>query len=94
MAHGPSFKEKTEIEPFENIEIYNLMCGEYICIYLTSECGYSFTNMCFEIGNKLNPRDGYFALRRQKGEKMRMNHHLELFSHKGEFFLFAGNDKH
>uniref|UniRef100_A0A8C0HFF3 Ectonucleotide pyrophosphatase/phosphodiesterase 3 n=1 Tax=Chelonoidis abingdonii TaxID=106734 RepID=A0A8C0HFF3_CHEAB len=26
MAHGPSFKEKTEVEPFENIEIYNLMC--------------------------------------------------------------------
>uniref|UniRef100_A0A8C9DIY5 Ectonucleotide pyrophosphatase/phosphodiesterase family member 3 n=1 Tax=Prolemur simus TaxID=1328070 RepID=A0A8C9DIY5_PROSS len=26
LAHGPSFKEKTEIEPFENIEVYNLMC--------------------------------------------------------------------
>ncbi|XP_006885086.1 PREDICTED: ectonucleotide pyrophosphatase/phosphodiesterase family member 3-like [Elephantulus edwardii] len=26
LAHGPSFKEKTEVEPFENIEIYNLMC--------------------------------------------------------------------
>uniref|UniRef100_A0A452SC51 Ectonucleotide pyrophosphatase/phosphodiesterase family member 3 n=1 Tax=Ursus americanus TaxID=9643 RepID=A0A452SC51_URSAM len=26
LAHGSSFKEKTEIEPFENIEIYNLMC--------------------------------------------------------------------
>ncbi|XP_053448043.1 ectonucleotide pyrophosphatase/phosphodiesterase family member 3 isoform X3 [Nycticebus coucang] len=26
MAHGPSFKTKTEIEPFENIEVYNLMC--------------------------------------------------------------------
>uniref|UniRef100_A0A452IV54 SMB domain-containing protein n=1 Tax=Gopherus agassizii TaxID=38772 RepID=A0A452IV54_9SAUR len=26
MAHGPSFKEKTEVEPFENIDIYNLMC--------------------------------------------------------------------
>ncbi|XP_032195396.1 ectonucleotide pyrophosphatase/phosphodiesterase family member 3 [Mustela erminea] len=26
LAHGPSFKEKTEIEPFENIEIYNLIC--------------------------------------------------------------------
>uniref|UniRef100_A0A674I5U0 Ectonucleotide pyrophosphatase/phosphodiesterase 3 n=1 Tax=Terrapene triunguis TaxID=2587831 RepID=A0A674I5U0_9SAUR len=26
IAHGPSFKEKTEVEPFENIEIYNLMC--------------------------------------------------------------------
>ncbi|XP_049756755.1 ectonucleotide pyrophosphatase/phosphodiesterase family member 3 isoform X1 [Elephas maximus indicus] len=26
LAHGPSFKEKTEVEPFENIEVYNLMC--------------------------------------------------------------------
>ncbi|XP_062952753.1 ectonucleotide pyrophosphatase/phosphodiesterase family member 3 isoform X1 [Cynocephalus volans] len=26
LAHGPSFKEKTEIEPFENIEVYNLLC--------------------------------------------------------------------
>ncbi|XP_037376303.1 ectonucleotide pyrophosphatase/phosphodiesterase family member 3 [Talpa occidentalis] len=26
VAHGPSFKEKTEVEPFENIEVYNLMC--------------------------------------------------------------------
>ncbi|XP_037698919.1 ectonucleotide pyrophosphatase/phosphodiesterase family member 3-like [Choloepus didactylus] len=26
LAQGPSFKEKTEIEPFENIELYNLMC--------------------------------------------------------------------
>uniref|UniRef100_A0A8C4LM48 Ectonucleotide pyrophosphatase/phosphodiesterase family member 3 n=1 Tax=Equus asinus TaxID=9793 RepID=A0A8C4LM48_EQUAS len=26
LAHGPSFKEKTEIEPFENIELYNLIC--------------------------------------------------------------------
>ncbi|XP_010637422.1 ectonucleotide pyrophosphatase/phosphodiesterase family member 3 isoform X2 [Fukomys damarensis] len=26
LAHGPSFKEKMEVEPFENIEVYNLMC--------------------------------------------------------------------
>ncbi|XP_004609149.1 ectonucleotide pyrophosphatase/phosphodiesterase family member 3 [Sorex araneus] len=26
LAHGPSFKEKTEVEPFENIEVYNLIC--------------------------------------------------------------------
>ncbi|XP_016049223.2 ectonucleotide pyrophosphatase/phosphodiesterase family member 3 isoform X2 [Erinaceus europaeus] len=26
LAHGPSFIEKTETEPFENIEIYNLLC--------------------------------------------------------------------
>lgn len=50
--------------------------------------------MYSEIGNKLNPRDRCFALRRQKVGKMRMNHHSEALSHKGEFFLFAGNDKH
>ncbi|XP_053137235.1 ectonucleotide pyrophosphatase/phosphodiesterase family member 3 [Hemicordylus capensis] len=26
VAHGPGFKEKTEVKPFENIEVYNLMC--------------------------------------------------------------------
>ncbi|XP_029450263.1 ectonucleotide pyrophosphatase/phosphodiesterase family member 3 isoform X5 [Rhinatrema bivittatum] len=26
IAHGPSFKNGTEVEPFENIEIYNLIC--------------------------------------------------------------------
>lgn len=26
LAHGPSFIEKTVIEPFENIEVYNLLC--------------------------------------------------------------------
>ncbi|XP_068794427.1 ectonucleotide pyrophosphatase/phosphodiesterase family member 3 isoform X2 [Struthio camelus] len=26
LAYGPGFKEKTEVDPFENIEIYNLMC--------------------------------------------------------------------
>ncbi|XP_061479840.1 ectonucleotide pyrophosphatase/phosphodiesterase family member 3 isoform X2 [Rhineura floridana] len=26
IAHGPGFKEKTEVKPFENIEVYNLMC--------------------------------------------------------------------
>ncbi|XP_066467298.1 ectonucleotide pyrophosphatase/phosphodiesterase family member 3 [Tiliqua scincoides] len=26
MAYGPGFKDKTEVKPFENIEIYNLMC--------------------------------------------------------------------
>ncbi|KAM6465714.1 ectonucleotide pyrophosphatase/phosphodiesterase family member 3 isoform 2-T2 [Liasis olivaceus] len=26
VAHGPGFKEKTEVKSFENIEIYNLMC--------------------------------------------------------------------
>ncbi|KAF7253951.1 Venom phosphodiesterase 1 [Varanus komodoensis] len=26
VAHGPGFKEKIEVKPFENIEVYNLMC--------------------------------------------------------------------
>ncbi|XP_048346570.1 ectonucleotide pyrophosphatase/phosphodiesterase family member 3 isoform X2 [Sphaerodactylus townsendi] len=26
VAHGPGFKEKTEVPAFENIEVYNLMC--------------------------------------------------------------------
>ncbi|XP_077208909.1 ectonucleotide pyrophosphatase/phosphodiesterase family member 3 isoform X1 [Paroedura picta] len=26
LAHGPGFKEKTEVQPFENIELYNLIC--------------------------------------------------------------------
>uniref|UniRef100_A0A803VB00 Ectonucleotide pyrophosphatase/phosphodiesterase 3 n=1 Tax=Ficedula albicollis TaxID=59894 RepID=A0A803VB00_FICAL len=27
LAYGPNFKEKTEVDAFENIEVYNLMCG-------------------------------------------------------------------
>uniref|UniRef100_U3KB59 Ectonucleotide pyrophosphatase/phosphodiesterase 3 n=1 Tax=Ficedula albicollis TaxID=59894 RepID=U3KB59_FICAL len=26
LAYGPNFKEKTEVDAFENIEVYNLMC--------------------------------------------------------------------
>ncbi|KAF4796271.1 ectonucleotide pyrophosphatase/phosphodiesterase family member 3 [Turdus rufiventris] len=26
LAYGPSFKDKTEVDAFENIEVYNLMC--------------------------------------------------------------------
>ncbi|KAH0515026.1 Ectonucleotide pyrophosphatase/phosphodiesterase family member 3 [Microtus ochrogaster] len=26
LAHGPSFKDSVEIEPFDNIEVYNLLC--------------------------------------------------------------------
>ncbi|XP_071597009.1 ectonucleotide pyrophosphatase/phosphodiesterase family member 3 [Heliangelus exortis] len=26
LAHGPSFKDKTEVDAFENIEVYNLLC--------------------------------------------------------------------
>lgn len=56
MAYGPSFKEKTEIEPFENIEVYNLICGN---VYLnsTEKCGYCLKNRKFKIVDTLNLRD-------------------------------------
>lgn len=28
VAHGPAFKSGVEVEPFENIELYNLMAGK------------------------------------------------------------------
>lgn len=28
LSYGPKFHYKTEIDPFSNIELYNLMCGE------------------------------------------------------------------
>lgn len=31
LSHGPKFLQKTEVEPFSNIELYNLMCGECVC---------------------------------------------------------------
>lgn len=27
VAHGPSFKKNTEVRPFHNIDLYNLMCA-------------------------------------------------------------------
>lgn len=29
VAHGPEFASGTEVEPFANVELYNLMCGQY-----------------------------------------------------------------
>lgn len=54
-----------EVEPFDNIEVYNLICGKYIYINSTAKCGYPSKNMYFEIDNKLNPRGGGSALRRK-----------------------------
>lgn len=28
MGHGPGFKFKKRVPEFENIELYNVMCGE------------------------------------------------------------------
>ena len=53
MAHGPSFKQKIEVEPFDNIEVYNLLCGKYIFINSTIKCELSFKNMNFEVGDML-----------------------------------------
>ena len=53
MAHGPSFKQKTEVEPFDNIEVYNLLCGKYIYISSTIKCELSFKNMNFEVDDML-----------------------------------------
>lgn len=42
LAYGPAIKFKTKIPPFENIELYNVMCGENI-FYSScrSHCSYS-----------------------------------------------------
>lgn len=37
IAYGPKFKHNTEVQPFENIEIYNLMCGK-LCHILVCSC--------------------------------------------------------
>lgn len=28
VGYGPTFKYKTKVPPFENIELYNVMCGK------------------------------------------------------------------
>ena len=33
IGYGPAFKENTVVPPFENIEIYNLMCGKWTELY-------------------------------------------------------------
>lgn len=30
IGYGPAFKDNTVVPPFENIEVYNLMCGEFV----------------------------------------------------------------
>lgn len=30
LSYGPKFLQQTEVEPFSNIELYNLMCGACI----------------------------------------------------------------
>lgn len=33
LGYGPAFKFKTKVPAFENIELYNIMCGKE-CFYL------------------------------------------------------------
>lgn len=33
LAHGPAFKEGYVAPGFDNIQIYNLLCGEYFISY-------------------------------------------------------------
>lgn len=33
LGYGPSFKFKTKVPVFENIELYNVMCGK-ICLFI------------------------------------------------------------
>lgn len=34
LSYGPKFNFQTEVEPFSNIELYNLMCGEFVCLFV------------------------------------------------------------
>lgn len=36
IGYGPGFKKQTVVPPFENIEVYNLMCGK--CKFTLSSC--------------------------------------------------------
>lgn len=31
IGYGPGFKTNAVVPPFENIELYNVMCGELLC---------------------------------------------------------------
>ena len=35
IAHGPAFRKGYVSEPFANIELYNLMCGELTIVKVT-----------------------------------------------------------
>lgn len=32
IGYGPGFKNNTVVPPFENIELYNIMCGKLLCV--------------------------------------------------------------
>lgn len=34
VGYGPGFKYKTVVPPFENIEVYNLMCGRLFVLHM------------------------------------------------------------
>lgn len=36
IGYGPAFKTSTVVLPFENIELYNLMCGKFLSLRVFS----------------------------------------------------------
>lgn len=36
IGYGPAFKTSTVVPPFENVELYNLMCGEFLSLRVFS----------------------------------------------------------
>ncbi len=48
MGHGPSFKFKKRVPEFENIELYNVMCGEKIIIVVYSQTIPQALSQCFK----------------------------------------------
>lgn len=44
LGYGPAFKFKTKVPAFENIELYNIMCGTvYFCVQKLDFNGNYFT---------------------------------------------------
>lgn len=56
IAYGPKFKYNTEVQPFENIEIYNLMCGRFFCFFLYSGLQFCVQSCTFSNISVLSPR--------------------------------------
>lgn len=50
LGYGPTFKFKTKVPAFENIELYNVMCGKA-----------SFVSGCVRLCRLTSPADAHFA---------------------------------
>ena len=40
LGYGPTFRFKTKVPPFENIELYNVMCGKTLLLFLVNRFYY------------------------------------------------------